>query len=215
MNTRRHLAPLLAALLLVACSAGTGARSASVSGPGTTPTPARQLTPIEQLGKTGTPVEFDMQTYRLVVDGLVENPLSLSYDEVLKLPAVTLVPRLECPGFFVDIAEWKGPLVRTLLEKAGVKPGANQVEFYDGDQEPYHKALTLDEALVDDTYVAYQVNGQTLPVEHGYPLRLVVGSKLGSYWVKWLVRIEVKQGAVSADPRSPVVADFPRVSPPS
>ena len=153
---------------------------------------ASTLTPIEELGKTGTPIKVDIATYRLTVDGLVEHPLSLSYDEILALPSVSQIPRLECPGFFVNYAEWTGPLVRTLLEKAVVKPSASEVEFYDGSKPPYHKPLTLEEALREDTFLAYKVNGQTLPVEHGYPLRLVAGSKLGSYWVKWLFRIEVK-----------------------
>ncbi len=177
-----------------------GGAGAGESTPGTTPasqptalpTPTRELTPIEALGKTGSPVQIDISTYRLSVDGLVEHLLLLSYDDLLALPAVSRVPRLECPGFFVDYAEWTGPLVRTILEQAGVQSGAVEVEFFDGHEQPYQKILTLEEALADDTYLAYQVNGQTLPVEHGYPLRLVAGSKLGSYWVKWLVRIEVR-----------------------
>jgi DMSO/TMAO reductase YedYZ molybdopterin-dependent catalytic subunit len=52
--------------------------------------------------------------------------------------------------------------------------------------------LTLEEALRDDTFLAYELYGQPLPPEHGYPLRLVAGSKLGSSWVKWLFRIEVQ-----------------------
>jgi DMSO/TMAO reductase YedYZ molybdopterin-dependent catalytic subunit len=215
MRANRHLAPLLTALLLAACAARTGAPGATPPGPRITPTATTQLTPIDQLGKTGSPVRLDIGTYRLVVDGLVERPLSLSYDELLALPAVTQVPRLECPGFFVDIAQWTGPSVRSLLEQAGVKPGANQVDFYDGHPQPYQKALTLEEALADDTYLAYKVNGETLPVEHGYPLRLVAGSKLGSYWVKWLVRIELKEGPATSDVQSPLVADFPRANAPS
>ena len=152
----------------------------------------RALTPIDKLGRTGTAIEVDIKSYRLLVDGLVERPLSLSYDELLAYPAVSQMLRLECPGFFVDYAEWTGPLVRTLLEQAGVKPEAKEVEFAAGDKPPYQKTLTLEEALQDNSLLAYKVNGETLPVEHGYPVRLAVGSKLGSYWVKWLFRIEVK-----------------------
>ena len=160
-----------------------------------TPTPGytpRATTAIGDLGRTGRPIEVDIDSYRLVVDGLVERPLSLSYDDLLSYPTVTQVPRLECPGVFVNYAEWTGPLVRTLLEEAGVKPEATEVEFSDGSERPYRRTLTLEEALRDDTYLAYKVNGETLPVEHGYPVRLVVGSKVGSFWVKWLFRIEVK-----------------------
>jgi DMSO/TMAO reductase YedYZ molybdopterin-dependent catalytic subunit len=147
---------------------------------------------MEDLGLTGTAIEVDIESYRLVVDGLVERPLSLTYDELLSYPTVTQVPRLECPGVFVNYAEWTGPLVRTLLEQAGVRPEAAEVDFYDGSEYPYRKTLTLEEALRDDTYLAHTVYGETLPVEHGYPVRLVAGSKLGSYWVKWVFHIEVK-----------------------
>jgi DMSO/TMAO reductase YedYZ molybdopterin-dependent catalytic subunit len=147
---------------------------------------------VDKLGLTGTPIEVDIKTYRLVVDGLVERPLSLSYAELLAYPTVSQVLKLDCPGFFVDYAEWSGPLVRTLLEEAGVKPEATAVEFSEGGDYPYSKTLTLEEARRDDTLLAYQVNGVTLPVEHGYPVRLAVGSELGSYWVKWLFRIEVQ-----------------------
>jgi len=202
-HARLFVSTLVLSLLLVACAAGAGESTPGAT-PASQPTalpseptalpsePTRELTPIEALGKTGSPVQIDIATYRLSVDGLVEHPLSLSYDDLLALPTVSQVPRLECPGFFVDYAEWTGPLVRTLLEQAGVQSGAVEVEFFDGHEQPYQKVLTLEEALADDTYLAYQVNGQTLPVEHGYPLRLVAGSELGSYWVKWLVRIQVK-----------------------
>jgi len=147
---------------------------------------------VDKLGLTGTPVEVDIATYRLVVDGLVEHPLSLSYDELLAYPAVSQVLRLECPGFFVNWAEWAGPLLRTVLEQAGVKPGASSVKFYDGDEYPYTRTLPLEQALRDDTLLVHTVNGVTLPVVHGYPVRLAVGSELGDYWVKWLFRIEVQ-----------------------
>ncbi len=155
-------------------------------------TPTPRIMPIEALNITGTPIEIDVATYHLIVDGLVEHPLSLSYEELLALPTVSQVPRLECPGFFIDYAEWTGPLVRTILEMAGVKPQAVEVEFSEADEYPYQRTLALDEALADDTYLAHSVNGETLPVAHGFPLRLVTGSKLGDYWVKWLGHVEVK-----------------------
>ena len=163
--------------------------------PGPAPTPtttAIPLTPVDKLGLTGTPVEVDIAAYRLVVDGLVERPLALSYDELLAYPTVSWVLRLECPGFFVDWAEWTGPLLRTVLEEARVRPEASTVKFYDGDEYPYTRTLPLEQALRDDTILVHRVNGVTLPVEHGYPVRMAIGSELGDYWVKWLFRIEVQ-----------------------
>lgn len=190
---------LLIAMILPALLAGCATREAepiplsptAASAPAATRTPW-PLTPVDKLGLTGTQIEVDIETYRLVVDGLVERPLSLSYSELLAYPAVSLLLKLDCPGYFVDYAEWTGPLVRTLLEEAGVKPEAREVEFSEGDDYPYSKTLPLEEALRDDTLLAHKVNGVTLPVEHGYPVRLAVGSQLGSYWVKWLFRIEVQ-----------------------
>lgn len=185
---RLALAAAVCILMIAACN-----RISSTATPEPMPgSPTPPLTPLEDLGVTGTPVEVDINAYRLVVDGLVEQPLSLSYDDILAYPAVTQVLRLDCPGFFVDYAEWTGPLVRTILNEAGVKPEASGVQFYDGSEYPYSARLTLEEALGEDTLLAYQVYGQVLPEEHGYPVRLAAGSKLGSSWVKWLFRIEVK-----------------------
>ncbi len=187
-SARLAITAVVCLLVVAACSTGPStATSEPMPGPTTPP-----LTPLEDLGVTGTPIEVDIGSYRLVVDGLVERPLSLSYEDLLAYPAVTQVPRLDCPGFFVNYAEWTGPLVRTILDEAGVKPEADEVWFYDGSDFPYSSRLTLDEALSEDTFLAYQVYGQTLPKEHGYPVRLVAGSKLGNVWVKWLFRIEVK-----------------------
>lgn len=182
---------LTAMACLVIATACTGAFPGSTSEPMPGPT-APPLTPLEDLGVTGKPIEVDIESYRLVVDGLVEQSLSLSYDDLLAYSAVTQVPRLDCPGFFVDYAEWTGPLVRTILDEAGVKPEAREVWFYDGRKHPYSARLTLEEALAEDSFLAYQVYGQMLPKEHGYPIRLVAGSRLGNAWVKWLFRIEVK-----------------------
>jgi len=185
---------LLVILILPALIAGcTANTSMPAAGPTQVPTAtAIPLTPVDKLGLTGTPVQVDIKNYRLIVDGLVERPLSLSYDELLAYPAVSSVLRLECPGYFVDYAQWTGPLLRTVLEEAGVKPEATAVEFSDGDEYAYTRLLPLEQALRDDTILVHTVNGVTLPVEHGYPIRLAVGSELGDYWVKWLFRIEVQ-----------------------
>jgi len=179
---------LLVAVLCVGCLTSTPADTPEGLEKHATPA----LTPIEDLGITGEPIDVDIASYRLVLEGLVVKPLSLSYTELLAYPAATQVPRLDCPGFFVDYAEWTGPLVRTLLEQAGVQPQASKVTFYDGSDFPYRVTLSLEEAQRNDTYLAHTLYGKPLPEEHGYPLRLVVGSKLGSTWVKWLFRIKVE-----------------------
>jgi hypothetical protein len=146
------------------------------------------ITPVDKLNRTGRPPEIDIEKYRLVVDGAVENPLSLSYEDILAYAEKTDVVLLICPGFFVDNAQWSGVPVSLILEKAKPKPGAKEVRFHAGS---YWSALTLEEAQCEGTYLAHHVNGQVLPKEHGFPLRLVAEGEYGSRWVKWLDRIEV------------------------
>jgi DMSO/TMAO reductase YedYZ molybdopterin-dependent catalytic subunit len=147
------------------------------------------ITPVEELHHTGQPQEYDIDTYRLVVDGLVENPLSLTYDEVRDFPQVTETVLLICSGFFWDNAEWTGTPLRLILEEAGLSPEAVQVHIVGGDG--YRQLLSLEEATADGVFLAYEVNGETLPTDHGYPLRLVVRHQYGSKWVKWVEHIEV------------------------
>jgi DMSO/TMAO reductase YedYZ molybdopterin-dependent catalytic subunit len=146
------------------------------------------ITPVEELHRTGSVREYDIETYRLVVDGLVENPLSLSYEDILDRPQVTELVLLICPGFFWDNAEWTGTPLSLILEEAGALPEAASVRIISGS---YTKTLSLEEATADGVFLAYEVNGETLPSEHGYPLRLVVRHQYGSNWVKWVERIEV------------------------
>jgi DMSO/TMAO reductase YedYZ molybdopterin-dependent catalytic subunit len=151
------------------------------------------ITSVDELNLTGTAPEVDIEQYRLVIDGLVETPLSLTYDEILAYPSVTEVVLLICPGYFADNAEWTGVPVTTLLEEAGIKPEAKMVVFQDI-AGSYRKELLLEDVMGNDSiFLAYAVDGgQTLPAEHGYPLRLVAKDKYGSYWVKWVGTIEVK-----------------------
>ena len=148
------------------------------------------ITPVEKLDRTGRPAGIDVEEYRLVVDGAVENPLSLSYEDILAYPEKTDVVLLICPGFFVDNAQWSGVPVSLILEQAKPKPGAKEVRFHSGG---YRSVLTLEEAQREGTYLAHHVNGQVLPDEHGFPIRLVAEGEYGSRWVKWLDRIEVPE----------------------
>jgi DMSO/TMAO reductase YedYZ molybdopterin-dependent catalytic subunit len=150
------------------------------------------ITPVEGLHLTGVAPQVDIEQYRLVVDGLVEKPLALTYESLLSYPYVTEVVLLICPGFFVDNAQWTGLPVSALLGEAGVKPGASGVIFHDLSSYSYTQILTLETVQEPGVFLAYKVNGEVLPVEHGYPLRLVVKGRHGSAWVKWVGRIEVR-----------------------
>jgi len=148
------------------------------------------ITPVESLGITGNPPHVDIAKYILTVDGLVDKPLALSYDAILKYPTVTDVVLLICPGAFVDNAKWTGVPVTTILAKAGLKPEASQVTFYAMDG--YEQTFSIKDVQQNGVFLAYKVNGQILPKEHGYPIRLVMKGKYGSNWVKWVNHIEIE-----------------------
>ena len=147
------------------------------------------ITPVEKLGITGNAPHVDISTYRLSVDGLVETPLSLTYDAILAYPTYTEVVLLICPGVFADNAEWTGVPVSTILEEANIKPEASEVTFYAIDG--YRVVKPLEVVQQEGVFLAHTVNGEILPAEHGYPLRLVVKGEYGSNWIKWVERIEV------------------------
>jgi len=150
------------------------------------------ITSVEDLNLTGTPPDVNIEQYRLGIEGLVETPLSLSYEEILGYPTVTEVVLLICPGFFADNAEWTGVPVTNLLEEAGIKPEAETVVFQDIGGS-YRIELPLADIRGNDSiFLAHTVDGQTLPADHGYPLRLVAKGKYGAQWVKWVETLEVR-----------------------
>ncbi len=132
---------------------------------------------------------IDINAYRLTIDGLVDSPLSLSYDTILQYPVVTEKVLLDCPGVYQITRDWTGVPLATLLSEAGIKTGASNVEFYSSDN--YHMELTLDVAQDSGTFIAYKVDGETLTRGDGYPIRLVAANQIGSFWVRWLIHIQI------------------------
>lgn len=165
----------------------------------------RTVTNTEDLHITGNPPEqVDIEAYRLHIEGLIDTPLSLSYKDILAYPAVTEVVLLICPGVFQDNAEWTGVPVWMILQKVGVKPEAEEVVFKAIESPPstsypgagsssYSRTIPLEEIIENDSiFLAHTLNGQILPLEHGYPLRLVAKDRFGYDWVKWVEIIEVR-----------------------
>jgi len=162
------------------------------------------------------PTAVDLSTWRLRVHGLVDRPLDLSMDDLkTKFPATRVVAANQCSGnsrgrFSPRVlggqwgdgamgnAEWVGARMRDILALAGVRTGAVQVTF-DGLDKPAFPTVpdfvkSLDVArIVDDpdVIVAYQMNGQPLPMLNGFPARLVVPGWYATYWVKNLSEVEV------------------------
>lgn len=157
----------------------------------------------------------DEQTWRLELDGLVDRPLTLTLEEFRARPARTLAVTLECAGNgrallsprapnqpwlmeAVGTAEWTGTPLAPLLEEAGLKPTGSEVVFtgldrgVQGDVEhAYARSLPLAEAQRDEVLLAYEINGQPLPPQHGFPLRLIIPGWYGMSHVKWLRSITV------------------------
>ena len=135
-------------------------------------------------------MEVDIETYRLKVEGAVETPLALTYDELMGMEQVRIYAELDCPGFFVDTGYWTGVPVRDILEKAGVAEDASTVTFI-ALGGSYRQQLTLKGARDDGMLISHAFNDEPYPTIHGYPLRLVAEGLPGSYWVKWLGEIRV------------------------
>ena len=134
--------------------------------------------------------------WQLQVDGLVGKPASWSYDEVLKLPAETRAVTLECisneiGGRLLSTAQWRGIPLKTLLEGVGGvgAPEGKHVVFTGVDS--FVTSLPLPDLLEARTLLAYQMNGETLPERHGFPLRAIVPGRYGEQSAKWVTRIEI------------------------
>ncbi len=149
-----------------------------------------ELDEATQLHVTGQIPELDFATYRLVITGMVTTPLSLTYDELRCLPKREVMALLVCPGFFEDEATWAGASLYPLLNRAGVLPGATQLRLRSADG--FSTLVELDAVRGPDNILAYEWEGEPLPVLHGFPLRAVFPDELGDAWIKWLVEIEVE-----------------------
>jgi DMSO/TMAO reductase YedYZ molybdopterin-dependent catalytic subunit len=146
--------------------------------------------PKTGLHVTGTPKVVDLEAYRLEVTGKVKLPLSLTYDDLRCMPKIQARPTLVCPGFFTDTAAWSGVPLKKVLELAGLQDGAEYVRLEGADG--YTGTIPLKDALLDYNLLAYELEGKTLPVLHGFPVRAVFPDLQGNRWLKWLIRIEVQ-----------------------
>ena len=137
--------------------------------------------------------------WRIEVGGLVERPLSLSMEPLRAMPSRTQITRHDCVEGWSCIGEWTGTPLKLVLAAARPKAEARYVVFYCADnmspegqeEQLYYESLDLLEALHPQTLLAYKLNGQALPIEHGAPLRLRAERQLGYKMAKYIRRIEV------------------------
>ncbi len=129
--------------------------------------------------------------YTLRLDGLVDRPMTFSWDDLRALPRTQWTRDFQCvTGWRVDDVMWEGVQLRDLLAEAGIDDSARAVTFHSHDGV-YTESLTLEQALDDEVLVATHLDGDVVTQAHGGPVRLVVVPMYGYKSLKWLSRIEL------------------------
>lgn len=140
------------------------------------------------------PPVIDPGTWALTVDGLVDFPVVLNYSQVTALNNVTEKAELRCVTGPSATAYYTGIPLPDFMRLIGVKDIASEMIFYCADsdgEESYSTSLTLQELNRGDVLLAWRMNNETLPVDQGFPLKLVVPGDWGYKWAKWIVHISV------------------------
>lgn len=166
------------------------------------------ITPTEDvytIGHMGI-ARVDVGAWRLRIEGMVERPLTFTYDELRCLPTRALTAFIECygnpiepdvPTRRVGNVVWRGVPLRDILADVRVRPVAGHVWLEGADfgtfanvySDRYIKDIPLPTALREDVLLAYEMNGAPLPAEHGFPVRVFIPGYFGTNCVKWLTRI--------------------------
>ena len=152
--------------------------------------------------------QVDPAQHRLMINGLVEQPLVFTMDDIKRFPRQNRIYFLECAANsgmewrgaqlngcqfthgMVHCVQYTGVPLKRILDEAGLKTSAKWIMAEGADAAGMNRSVPLEKAL-DDCLVAFAMNGEALRPEQGYPLRLVVPGWEGIMWVKWLRRIEV------------------------
>ncbi len=171
------------------------------------------------------PSELEAGEWRLTIGGEVEQPLTLSYVDLRKMEAHSVVNTLECAGngraFYrpqlpgiqwgkgaVGTARFSGPRLRDLLQRAGVKANGKHLMFrglddVPGKVPPFVRSIPIEKALDGDTLIATHMNGSPLTKHHGFPARLLVPGWIGSASCKWLAELKVLETEFAGNFMSP------------
>ncbi|MBI1729744.1 sulfite oxidase [Candidatus Acetothermia bacterium] len=160
---------------------------------------------------------LNKSSWKLKIAGEVQKPFTLTLADLEKLPQRTITVTMECagngrtslqpavPGLqfhvgAVGTADWTGVPLREVLNRAGLKSSAEEVLMQGADQNPnpkpgeskvYERSLAVEKALDPDTLLVFKMNGEELPLAHGYPVRVIVPGWYGMASVKWLMQIRV------------------------
>jgi DMSO/TMAO reductase YedYZ molybdopterin-dependent catalytic subunit len=143
-------------------------------------------------------LDEDFDNWKLNVGGLVERPMEFSLDELQALPARTQITRHDCVEGWSVIGKWTGVPLHRVLALVGPLPAARYVVFHCADpmdgsdkDSTYYESIDFDDAYHPQTILAYELNGEPLPVENGAPLRLRVERQLGYKHAKYLMSMEL------------------------
>lgn len=150
------------------------------------------------------------EEYRFEITGLVRHPKAYTFEELKRRPRQEVVFTLECAGnhgfdWFtggIGTARWAGTPLAPLLQEAGLRPEGIDVVFFGADageeevrnvkmRQQFSRSLSVSEAMRPEVLLCYEMNGEPLPHDHGFPVRLIVPGWYGVANVKWLSRIEV------------------------
>jgi DMSO/TMAO reductase YedYZ molybdopterin-dependent catalytic subunit len=158
--------------------------------------PTKTITPNEEFYVTSyrSPPTIRIHQWSLSLNGLVERPITLGYEQLVEKLAISQIVTLECVGNTlggesISTAEWSGVPLRSLLEEAVITAQAYDVVFRAADG--FSDSITIGRAMLGDVIIAHKMNGVPLPEGHGFPARVIVPGHYGMKSVQWLTAIEV------------------------
>src|SRR5919106_1323470 len=172
-------------------------RPAGFEDPRLTALLASEITPTDLFYRVDinpVPPTVDVNSWRLVVKGLVSRPLTLTYEQLKARPSVQQIATLECvsnkiANDFISTAIWNGIKLKDLLDEAGVKPNAKYIVFRCADG--YDVGIPLERGFQEGSILAHGMNGETLNAKHGYPVRAIIPGLYGMMNPKWITEIEL------------------------
>ena len=138
----------------------------------------------------------DFADWKLRIDGLVEAPTQLSLSQLRSMKSRTQITRHDCVEGWSAIGKWTGVPLSEVLQLVRPLPTARYVVFHcadpmDDDGTRYYESVDMDDARHPQTILAYELNGQTLPIANGAPLRVRIERQLGYKMAKYIMRIEL------------------------
>lgn len=193
--TRRKFVRLAGAAFVLANLPAPAKLAAAASSAPQAPVDFGGPTPNEKFYLTsygGSPL-IDPASWRLKIKGLVDHPLELSYGDIRKLPQIKQTLTLECisnppDGTAIGNADWVGTRLKPILDRARVRPEAKYVAMRAADN--YYTGMPREEIMREENFLPYLMNGQALPIAHGFPVRIFIPGKYGMKQPKWITEIE-------------------------